>query len=343
MLWLNSMLLPSQERSLLDQVHAVGSLARWRDFVRENFPWLEIRGNDGAGTFDAEVQTHTLGGSVLATIRSARTEVHRTAQLADRAEAGFVKLMWQMSGSMEIEQDRRRSIVTPGEVCVCDTARPYRVSVAEGARFAVLTLPYEALPGWQRISQSVCGAVLPDKVTSAAALSALMTLTQTSVVGADEGADDVLRAVQWMLAASLRRCAVTAEGGTSDQGRIGRAQAYVLDHLADPNLNADELASALHMSRRALYLLFKEYRMTPGRLIHDLRLEHCHRLLSDTSQAQRSITEIAFDSGFQDTATFSRVFKAQYGLTPTEVRRRSLDARAAGKLADARFTIPAQR
>jgi len=310
----------SANTSALDRIEG---FPQWKTFVREHFPWLEIK-RSAKTPFDAEVQSHQMGASVLATIRSADTEVHRTPQLAVRADAGYVKLMWQLTGAMEIEQDHRRAVITPGEACVCDTARPYRVSLMDNSHFAVLTLPYDALPGWEQVSQAVCGAQLQDVVTAKAALGALMALLHTPPADDPEGTENVLRAIQWMLAASLRRSTSLAGSNDSGGARIGKAQMYVLDHISDPNLDPDELASALHMSRRALYLLFKEYRMTPGRMIHDLRLERCQKALCDPTQETRSVTEIAFDNGFQDAATFSRLFKAQYGVAPSECRRKAL-------------------
>lgn len=302
----------------------ISNLTQWKDYVRNHFPWLEVRGGSRLRGFDAEINCLSIGVSALATIRSSETEVHRTRQLAERADFGYVKLMWQLTGSMEIEQDNRRSVLVSGEACVCDTARPYRVAVMENSQFAVLTLPYGALPGWEQISQKVCGSLLQDKVTSRVALSALLTLSQTSQAVDSEGSDDALRAVQWMLTASLRRTALRESNANPSGGRFGKAQSYVLEHLGDPTLDAEELASALHMSRRSLYMLFKEYRMTPGRMIHDLRLEFCHKALSDPSQQHRSITDIAFESGFQDSASFSRLFKMQYGTSPSEFRRKAM-------------------
>lgn len=295
----------------------------WRDFVRENFPWLEV-GSTAKDSFKAEVQSHRLGASALATIRSANTEVTRTSHLAERSDAGFVKVMWQVAGTMEIEQDRRRSLITPGEACICDTARPYRVALSDGSQFAVLTLPYEAIPGWTKISQRLCGAPLQDSVTARASLGALMALLRMPDQGDAEGSENVLRAIQWMLSASLHKSALIPGVVDRDASRISKAQMYVLDHLADPDLNPDDLASALHMSRRALYLLFKEYRMTPARMIHDLRLERCHKALVESIHKGQSVTEIAFENGYTDTATFSRLFKTQYGITPSECRQKAL-------------------
>ncbi len=60
-------------------------------------------------------------------------------------------------------------------------------------------------------------------------------------------------------------------------------------------------------------------------MIHDIRLEQSLQVLGDLRQQHRKITDIAFDHGFSDYATFSRLFKAQYAMTPSEYR---LKARA---------------
>lgn len=301
----------------------IKSFPIWKDFVRENFPWLEVNSH-AKDDFSAQVSSYKLGTSGLATIRSMRTEVTRTSHLAERSDAGYVKMMWQVSGAMEIEQDKRRSIIQPGQSCVCDTARPYRVGLADGSQFAVLTLPYEALPGWERISQKLCGSPLADAVTSQAALGALMALLRTPPTSDAEGSENVLRAIQWMLSASLHRSANLAGSSDRSASRLSKAQQHILKNIDDPTLSPDEIASALHMSRRALYMLFKQYKMTPARMIHDLRLERCYKSLADNAQRNRSITEIAFDNGFADCATFSRLFKTQYNMTPTEWRAQSI-------------------
>ena len=50
------------------------------------------------------------------------------------------------------------------------------------------------------------------------------------------------------------------------------------------------------------------------------RLERCAQLLRDSCWRGRSITEIAFRSGFNNTTHFGYAFKRRYGLTPREFR-----------------------
>jgi len=53
------------------------------------------------------------------------------------------------------------------------------------------------------------------------------------------------------------------------------------------------------------------------------RLEQCARLLRDAAWDGRTVTEIAFYSGFSDASHFGRVFKARFGLAPRDYRRSS--------------------
>ena len=80
------------------------------------------------------------------------------------------------------------------------------------------------------------------------------------------------------------------------------------------------------MSVRALHALFEDTGESVCGLIRRERLGRCHEDLSLPSGG--SVTEIAFRWGFHDAAHFARVFKAHYELTPSEVRRETLAARA---------------
>lgn len=105
-------------------------------------------------------------------------------------------------------------------------------------------------------------------------------------------------------------------------GRLARARAVILRRLADPTLDADAIAGELGMSRRALYLMFERHGQTPSRAVRQLRLESCLRLLGDGRHDHRKLSDIAWDHGFNDYATFSRLFKARYGMAPNALRQR---------------------
>ncbi len=109
-------------------------------------------------------------------------------------------------------------------------------------------------------------------------------------------------------------------GDSTRTARLDRARNVILRRIADPALDADAIAAELFMSRRALYLLFERYGLTPTRAIREIRLDCCMRLLRDERHGHRKITDIAMDHGFQHFASFSRQFKQRYGISPSAVR-----------------------
>jgi len=60
-----------------------------------------------------------------------------------------------------------------------------------------------------------------------------------------------------------------------------------------------------------------EFGMSPGRWLKEERLKHARLLLS---QPHRSISEIAFDCGFENLSHFSRVFRQRFGHSPSALR-----------------------
>jgi len=97
-----------------------------------------------------------------------------------------------------------------------------------------------------------------------------------------------------------------------------------LDALSRHNLqslNLAFLAERLALSPRTLARRFsEELHTSPGRWIQDRRLKTARELLEGT---KLSISEICYRAGYQDVASFSRLFAEMTGLPPGEYRRQS--------------------
>jgi AraC family transcriptional regulator, exoenzyme S synthesis regulatory protein ExsA len=85
------------------------------------------------------------------------------------------------------------------------------------------------------------------------------------------------------------------------------------------NLSIDEFARMCNRSVSSFKREFqKHYATSPGKWLLKRRLQHSATLLQSTSM---SVTEIAFNSGFEDLSHFSRVFKEKYGRSPSLYRK----------------------
>jgi AraC-like DNA-binding protein len=107
-----------------------------------------------------------------------------------------------------------------------------------------------------------------------------------------------------------------------DVGRKERVRQAVRRHLRTPTLEPKTLARLVGVSRSNLYRLFED---TGGvaRYIQRERLLEAHAILSDPEKVQ-SISRIAEDLCFADASSFSRIFKREFGCTPTEARYAAL-------------------
>lgn len=64
------------------------------------------------------------------------------------------------------------------------------------------------------------------------------------------------------------------------------------------------------------------YKTSPGRWLIEKKLGHAKKLLMQTDD---SVSSLAFDSGFENTAHFCRLFKQKTGVTPLEYRKQIVE------------------
>ena len=99
--------------------------------------------------------------------------------------------------------------------------------------------------------------------------------------------------------------------------RINKVVAYINNHL-DETLDLKTLANEAALSDFHFHRIFKALKGEAiGGYITRLRLEATARLLRYTAL---TIEEIAFNIGYETTASLSKAFKKQYGISPTEYR-----------------------
>ncbi len=99
---------------------------------------------------------------------------------------------------------------------------------------------------------------------------------------------------------------------------IRRACSYIAEHAAE-DISQSEVAGKTGLSPYYFSKLFKEYtQMTFPAYLARIRVQSATTLLSDR---HLSITECAFNAGFQSTTTFNKLFREITGYSPREFRK----------------------
>lgn len=88
------------------------------------------------------------------------------------------------------------------------------------------------------------------------------------------------------------------------------------------NLSLEEFAKLCHRSLSSFKRDFhNHYDTTPGKWLLSKRLDYAANLLVSDDI---NISQIAFESGFEDVSHFSRVFRSRFDLSPSEYKRESI-------------------
>ncbi|MFO8063684.1 MAG: response regulator [Spirochaetia bacterium] len=145
-----------------------------------------------------------------------------------------------------------------------------------------------------------------------------ITVDEVGALDALESADSPTRLRTVMVEAALSLCHMQSPTAVqSSHTRIERVRAYLEVHYHE-NLSLEHAAAQARLSPQYLSRAFKKHvGMSFVDYVHAVRVRRAKTLLRDS---QLSVKEIAAGVGFSDSNYFSRVFKQQCGLTPSEFR-----------------------
>ncbi len=104
--------------------------------------------------------------------------------------------------------------------------------------------------------------------------------------------------------------------------KLANALSYMEKHYAEP-VSLEQLSRAAKLSPRNFQQIFKDYLgVSPFHHLINVRLQHAGKLLRDTDL---NIGEIAYSTGFRDSAYFARQFKKVFRTSPSHYRKEAIN------------------
>lgn len=96
-----------------------------------------------------------------------------------------------------------------------------------------------------------------------------------------------------------------------------RFRDYIENHMPDSELSVETIGSELGLSRVQLYRKVKALTgQSPVELLRKARLEKGRQLLKSTD---KTISEVAYEVGFSAPSYFTKCFKDEYGVSPSDL------------------------
>lgn len=303
-----------------NDVPARQQFAYWREAVCEAV--MNVATEDAANDeFIGRIACAGYGELRFATFTSTAHRIVREASHIARSSHEHYLISLQRSGIGRMQQAGEVCELQAGDIGIVDGARPFSVTFPQTVDRAIAVIPSAMMhrrAPWLRERPIGRMAREPD-------LHPMLRMTierLASPMGRPAAEVELLADNLCNLVALLtvhdERERKAAQAQLSD---LERMLAFTRRHLADPRLSPQMLAHHMQVSVRTVHKRFEAADTSFGRTLLELRLEAARRALSDPRFEASTVTQIAYEAGFNDLSHFAKTFRARFGLPPGVYRR----------------------
>ncbi len=231
-------------------------------------------------------------------------------------------ILMPLIGELVVDHYDRKVALAGGDMVLMDSRAPCIIDAPARNRSVVLGAPREMVTQLRADADRLYAVPISGQQGVGRMLSGMIR-TFTNGGDACDARDSAvtLSVTMAMLDRALEdRPADRSLSRARADAAIARMRDWVETRVGDPELDVEAIAGHFGLSRRSLYRLFAEAGTTPGHWLCDLRLDQARRWLA-ASGDYRSIGQIAYAAGFNDSSHFTRLFKRRFGVPPSTLRR----------------------
>lgn len=298
--------------------------------------WCEVRGKSLFGVtielerekrarFEGRFSATPIGDAVLAEMTASSYRVSRTPADIARVSSDSLSIGLQIRGPgwMKIKGDRvhlvREGDVTISHANMMFAGTPER---SDGFHFRTLKIPLTNDLALGARTQDL----FPEPLTKGARLTRLIAVTLSALEQDPSPSSGGIESIARLALIARGRLAQGSPEGRAAlrAGFLHAARDIMTRDLHRPDLSSATVAAELAVSLRQVHVLFEPTGLSFARTLTTMRLEQARRLLE--TMPARQVADIAYACGFDSIATFYRVFRSAYGMTPGDVRAMSLNA-----------------
>ena len=306
-------------RITTEAFHEDGGIEAFREIFGRQILGIEIDPLEGY-PLDINLTLRALPGFAMATGSLSPMHNRHTTALVDNDD---VVLVVMQSGTGEVNQYGRVATVNEGEAILTANGAEATFIGQTPTRVINFRLSRNLLTPYVADLDDMVARPIPkdNRVLQLLVGYATMLHNQAELATAE---------LRHMVATHMHGLAALLLGGGGDLGlpeqglRAARLRAikdHILGNIERHDLTLADVARSQQISESYIRQLLAENGTTFTDFVLGSRLTRAHRMLTDPRYADRSISAVAYESGFGDLSYFNRTFRRRYGATPSDIRR----------------------
>jgi len=294
-------------------------LRYWNEINSRLFGEMHIESRSRK-SFEGELDWLPLRDCELYRIRVSPMSLKRASNTSNGRPARVYALEVVVAGAGIMNISGRDYRIGEGDMVILDAEASSYFCFDEPSTVLTLVLPASGFKVRRLPLQSHLNRKIDGKDASATFLSQFLRSAWRDIEAAGRHKPDQLAESIWSLidlAFHADMSSLPAGSGKRRQ-KLEDACRIVEREIRNPVFTARHLCESLGVSQRYLQMLFGDLKTTPSRYLLERRLDvAATRLRSDPGV---SITDLAFEVGFNDATYFSRAFREYFQLSPREFR-----------------------
>jgi AraC-like DNA-binding protein len=301
-------------------------IAYWNSLHCDLHTPMHIEPSDSR-RFEADVSVGMIGPANIAEFVSRPATIERTNEHVARTKTHKYHFDVVVEGRSYLTHCGREIVLDESDFALVSTGSPGRFVLEGSNRMVSIAVPAELVRRHIPFIEDICGLHMAGH----AGLNHVVSTMITSIWRqADSGFParaglNALKALLDMAAASYEAC-YEVEGIEPRRmhRRATELKKFIETNLRDHRLSPSAIADHFDISTRYVHTIFSKQGETVSSYILRRRIEECAHALAGRTLNHKTITDIAFDWGFNNTAHFTRVFKQHVGQSPREFRKQAV-------------------
>lgn len=303
----------------ISYIDSGGSLAKWRDEICREFPFVDIAGQNDGADFSANLSKRSFASANLLRVDVPSQLQMRTSSGIARDNFCNVSLVYVVSGEVSYHQYGRNSVMRPNDCFAMDFGSPFELSTAGRSQNLTVNIPRTWVTRYLRpeeiAAQRIDGASSWGGVLSAYLRALYINFESTPPISPLVMVDQALQLLELALGGRL------PGGSTHQKGLLGRTRSIMREVCHEEDLRPATVAAIVGLSKGYMHRLFARAGTTFCRELDVLRIDRAAALLETQSQRHLTINEIGVKCGLPNAPHFVRKFRSLKGMTPSQYRQ----------------------